>query len=137
MNVAPEPCGSCPYATKTPPGVWAREEYEKLLDYSGEVSPDSIPCLHMFLCHQTHALGQETLCRGWLTVERESLAVRVLLIRKLVTVEQVFANVITPLYASGEEAARAGIAGVLHPGEAACRLMKQLERKLKLSCEDR
>jgi hypothetical protein len=130
LPCAPAPCGSCPYRRDTPPGVWDASEYEKLREYAeGRDYPDGVPHLGIFLCHQTNALGHETVCRGWLTVEQDSLAVRLALCRGEVTPEQVYADPLVPLYATGEEAAIAGLAGVPAPSVKAERVMRQLRRK--------
>jgi hypothetical protein len=130
LPCAPAPCGSCPYRRDTPPGVWDASEYLKLREYAGGVDHrDGVPHLGIFLCHQTHVLGYETVCRGWLTVEQESLAVRLAMCRGDVTPEQVHAEPLVPLYATGEEACAAGLAGVGEPSAAAERVMRQLRRK--------
>lgn len=130
LDCLPVPCTSCPYVRSTPPGIWDRTEYERLREFSPEGG--AVPPLAIFLCHQTHVLGRKTICRGWLSVEAESAAVRLLLIQKKVAPEQVWADVPTTLYASGKEAAAAGIAGVPKPSLAARRMMGRLGRKLGL-----
>jgi hypothetical protein len=112
-----------------PPGVWAAEEYEKLFAFTeGECG---LPALHPFLCHQTPLLGRDTLCRGWLTVEQESVAVRILLAKGQVTWEQVTAPARVALYATSAEAARAGLAGVETPSRSARTVIRRLQRKRK------
>lgn len=130
LPVAPEPCGSCPYRRDVPPGIWAAEEYHKLTRFAGEATPERLPALGTFLCHQTHPLGRETLCRGWLTVERESLAVRLGCIEGRIDPRQVDAPVTALLYDSGAQAAAMGLRGVRRPSGAAKRLIARLARKL-------
>lgn len=125
MACADVPCGSCPYRQDTPPGVWDASEYAKLRQYSDPMNP----LLSVFLCHQTNATGKETVCRGWLSVEQESIAVRLAMIRGAVTPEQVFAPPLVPLYATGEEAAAAGLSAVEEPSPEAVRLSQRLIRK--------
>lgn len=113
LHVAPLPCTTCPYRRDTPPGIWHPDEYAKLPLY------DDRPILAAFLCHQSTATGKPTICRGWLSVHSESPAVRLALILGTVTPEQVYADVPVKLYASGTEAATAGMAGVEHPDASA------------------
>jgi len=131
LELLREPCSSCPYRRDVPAGVWAAEEYEKLRNYADDAEgnvryPEA---LTPFLCHQTHCHGRETLCRGWLAVEKESIAVRLLLILGRVTQEQVDAPVSCPLYSTGEEATAAGLQGVSRPSRRARSLMAKLMRK--------
>lgn len=127
MNCAKHPCSSCPYLASVPPGVWVAEEYQKLTEYSP--ADGGVPKVSIFLCHQTNATGVQTICRGWLTVERDSVAVRLMLIRGQVTVEQVEADAIVPLHPDGVTAALAGLGGVKHPGLRARRMSAQLLKK--------
>lgn len=127
MNCAKVPCSSCPYRKDTPPGVWAAEEYQKLTAFSP--ADGQVPALGIFLCHQTNATGVETICRGWLSVERDSVAVRLALIRGQVTVGQVEAAVGVPLYPDGATAARVGLGGVKRPGLPARRMSARLLKK--------
>lgn len=57
------PCGTCPYRRDVPSGVWAREEYEKLPGYDGEIIDQlQAGALGVFMCHQRDGC----LCGGWL-----------------------------------------------------------------------
>jgi hypothetical protein len=117
------PCNTCPYRTDTPAGIWAPEEYAKLVRY------DSDEVLPPFLCHQTTSTGKETGCRGWLTVHADSVAVRVALVRGQVTVEDRDAGTDVRLYPSGAEAAVAGLRAVLRPGSNAVQAIDRLVAK--------
>lgn len=128
LDVLTAPCSSCPYRCDTPPGVWDTSEYEKLREYK-PANPYVMPATRVFLCHQTNATGRETVCRGWLTVESDSVAVRLAMRRGEVTEEQVYAEPRVLLYASGTEAAEAGLSGVEEPSPAAVRLMGRLLKK--------
>lgn len=121
------PCGSCPYRRDTPPGIWDAAEYERLRDFADK--PNGIPSLGVFLCHQSPFSRSNAVCRGWLSVERESIAVRLALIKGIVTQNQVEAEVRVPLYTTGAEAAAAGLAGVEAPGRAAQRVIRRLIEK--------
>ena len=127
LDCAPAPCGSCPYACKTPAGIWAKEEYLKLIGY--DEKSGNPPPLVVFLCHQTNAIGRETVCRGWLSVHPDCVAVRLAISRGQVTPEQRDAPPLVPLYRSGVEAAMAGLRGVRRPSRAAKRLMGRLLAK--------
>jgi hypothetical protein len=124
MALNPTPCSSCPYRKDCPPGIWAKEEYQKLREFDG--FPGRVAT---FLCHQSSATGILTLCRGWLSVHRDGIAVRVLLAKGEVTESQVYAEPKVELYASGNEAADAGERGIRQPGERAKRMAARLLEK--------
>ena len=118
-EVQPSPCSSCPYRRDTEPGIWAPKEYRKLRTYA-EHPRRLVPNLAAFLCHLAPAAQRPNLlCRGWLSVECHSIAVRILLVREAITPEEVFADVDVPLYETGAEACAAGLAGVENPSPAA------------------
>ena len=121
---APGPCGSCPYRRDVPPGVWHPDEYEKLRGYD-----EGGLALGIFLCHQTNATGRETVCRGWLTVASDSIAVRLGLARGLLTTAMRDALVDVDLYPNGAEAAEAGMAGVDDPTPETRLMISRLIRK--------
>lgn len=141
-DVDKEPCPTCPYRRDTPVGIWHAEEYHKLATYdepdymelrerflAGEpvVQPD--PPLSLFLCHHSTMGRSETLlCRGWLTVARESIAVRIGLMQGKISLEQADAPVRAALYGSGSEARDAGLAGIENPPEATLAAIERLGR---------
>lgn len=130
MHVANSPCTSCPYRKDVPSGVWHKSEYEKLREYDEPPRGSSeIPATALFLCHQTPEIGQQTACRGWLTVHCESVAVRLAVLKGDVTPEQVYAEVKEPLYKSGNEAADAGIKQIKRPGKKARKIVARLAGK--------
>ncbi len=53
-----EPCKTCPYRRDVPPGTWAREEFENLVEQDGQQFG------RIFQCHATKAAPQ--VCGGWL-----------------------------------------------------------------------
>jgi hypothetical protein len=126
--VPASPCTSCPYRRDTPPGVWHPSEYEKLRDYD-DGAPS--PSFATFLCHHTTETGRDTACRGWLSVHCESVAARLAVLKGEVTDAERYAPVKEPLYASGNEAADAGIKGVKRPGRQARKVIERLERTRK------
>jgi uncharacterized protein DUF6283 len=122
---APAPCGSCPYRKDVASGVWAKQEYIKLLDYdkpTGEQPPA------VFLCHQQDA----RLCAGWVAVHdmRESLGLR--LACSLRSIDDADIDSIldyrtdVPLFASGREAALHGLKEVHRPGRKAAKTIATL-----------
>lgn len=126
LRCPPTPCNTCPYRRDTPPGIWDASEYRKLPEYdAGRMA------LSTFHCHQEHATGMPTVCRGWLAVHRfDSIAVRLAVARGLVEPEQVEAPCPVPLYGSGAEACAAGLGAVRRPGRRARRAIAKLARRL-------
>ncbi len=126
LHAAPNPCNTCPYRRDVPAGIWAANEYEKLPQYDG----DAIDMIgSIFHCHQENATGIDTVCRGWLSVHADSVPVRVAVMQGWLTPEQRDAEVNVPLFASGAEACKAGLAGVKTPDEAACLAVEKLAKK--------
>ena len=113
LIVPTKPCESCPYRKDVPRGIWDKSEYEKLRDYDD--GPQGQQSFSAFLCHHSPQIGQDAVCRGWLSVHSESVAVRLMIIKGTVTPEQVYAETPCELYASGNEAADAGIKGIKRP----------------------
>src|SRR5262245_53386882 len=97
MKCRREPCSSCPYRQDVPGGVWDAEEYEKLAGFSAP-----FPALAYFLCHQG-GTEHPQLCRGWLKVERDSVAVRLLLHTGQLTPAERDRPVTVALYPTGAE----------------------------------
>lgn len=125
LECAKEPCSSCPYRKDVLSGLWHPSEYAKLPAYDDGVSWS----LGTFLCHQTNATGRKTVCRGWLTVAADSIAVRIAILKGEVAVEQRDAPVATPLHKSGAAACAAGMRGVRRPGRKARALGDKLLQK--------
>ena len=125
LNVLPVPCSSCPYRLDTPAGVWHPDEYEKLREYDDNSS------LATFLCHQSFEIGKDTVCRGWLSVHCESVAARLAVMRGDVTAEQLYAEVQVALYATGNQAADAGMRGVKRPSKQARKVIRRLSKRRK------
>jgi Family of unknown function (DUF6283) len=116
LAVNKSPCSSCPYRKDTPPAVWDAEEYEKLRTYDDD-SLDT--AFAIFMCHQGPMIGKELVCKGWLNVHPDCIAVRIALSRGKISVEDRDHQTDVPLYASGNEAANAGMKGIRRPGRAA------------------
>lgn len=125
LHCIPEPCSSCPYRRDTPAGVWDKTEYEKLRGYDDNSS------FATFLCHQSREIGKDTACRGWMAVHCESVAVRLAILKGDVTPAQLYADVASPLYKTGNEAADAGIRGVKRPSKKAKHSINRLSKRRK------
>ena len=128
LHVAPRGCSTCPYRRDVPPGIWEREEYEKLRMFDRDVSrmEDPTPALAIFLCHQTPMTGVETLCRGWLSTHRDSVAVRLGVTMNKIDPDLIPDEEESLYYSSGTEACEAGIAHVDDPPPEAVRASSKL-----------
>lgn len=123
LVVPKNPCSSCPYRRDHPSGVWAHNEYEKLRGYADSTE------FAAFHCHQENATGEDTVCRGWLSVECESVAARLAVLDGKVTDEERYAEVTVELYDTGAEAADAGQEAIEEPDPDAVRMVDRLLRK--------
>lgn len=124
MHADKNPCSTCPYRKDTPAGIWDASEYERLPDWDeGNLT------VGVFLCHHSAFKDTDTLCRGWLSVASDSIAVRLAMMDGRLDPDEVFAEVDVPLYATGQEACDAGLAGVEHPDEPAMDAIDRLIRK--------
>lgn len=133
-STRPKPCESCPYKKSTPLGVWAKEEYEKLLTYDGDIAEQIIKGgSAVFLCH--HNEGNEEkpcLCRGWTDTHkaRNLAAIRLsTLCHGSKFPEDVFDDSGVEVYASGQEAHDANLEAVENPKKNAKKVMSYLLKK--------
>jgi len=55
IHINRAPCQSCPYRRDVPSGIWAHEEYEKILDYDNETGHQP---MKVFMCHQAEQVNQ-------------------------------------------------------------------------------
>lgn len=131
LHVAKSPCASCPYRRDVPSGIWHRDEYEKLREYDRDGSDGQIPPIAVFHCHKELDTKVPTVCRGWLTVHSESIAVRFAQITGLIDPMAIYAKVKEKLYRSGNEAADAGEKGIKRPSRAARSMAEKLLRNGK------
>ncbi len=125
---APRPCESCPYRRDVPSGVWAPEEYAKLLDYdklTGEQPTQA------FLCHQQNG----RVCAGWLGCHlkaprgRDLLSLRFLFRSSddwLAMEEILDYKSPVPLFSSSREAAEHGLTEVDNPDYDAARIINKI-----------
>jgi len=139
---APRPCGSCPYRQDVPGGVWAPEEYAKLPDYD---RPTAEQPAGVFLCHQQNG----RVCGGWAAVHgaqgradhsRDSLALRMAGAFGHMTPEAIESTreyvSPVPVWSSGSEALKKGMADVADPTPEAEEIAAKLERRKRLSAAD-
>lgn len=119
---APAPCASCPYRRDAPSGLWAAEEYAKLVRYDADTAGQPP---NLFLCHQTSAGDPRArLCAGWVGCHGDGLlALRLAAARGGIdpdTATEAFRYSTTvALFDSGAAAAAHGIRDIAVPGPAA------------------
>ena len=120
---AKSPCKSCPYRKDVPSGVWAPEEYVKLLSYDGEIMDQMMQGGHaLFMCHQKDGC----LCAGWVGTHG---AEELVALRLHPVAPETFDFVSpVPLFASGAEAAAHGMRDIENPGTKAQKVMDRLLR---------
>ena len=123
IPVNPRPCESCPYRQDCPSGVWDASEYEKLRKFDTSFETG------IFLCHQSTAKGSNLLCRGWLSVHRDSIAVRLGVIRGRIDPKEPYRDPQVALYSNGNEAADAGIKRIANPGKKSRQMIQKLVAK--------
>jgi len=128
-------CSSCPYRRDVPSGVWAADHYHVLKELDcrrtiklpyptkdGIVMLDTPnPSPGTFHCHQSNATGKPTVCRGWLSVERNSIGARLLQMDEMPTEDES-----DFYYSTGTEACEAGLKGIESPSPEARALVEKL-----------
>lgn len=127
----PTPCTTCPYRVDVPSGIWAKEEYEKLVAYD---RPTFEQPPNLFMCHQSN----NSLCTGWVQshANREHafdlLALR-MIDRRKVDVDQVSkvaqSEPMVKLFLTGSGARRHGLKQLAKPGPKAKSAMKRITKK--------
>lgn len=130
LHMAATPCTTCPYRRDTPTGIWSRDEYEKLPAYD-QRDFGGAP-MATFHCHQEPQIGKPTVCRGWLSVHPDCIAVRMAYFSGLITKEMMAEIPVKPdpaLYSSGAQACRAGLKGVKRPGKKAKAAIEKLSKR--------
>lgn len=127
LQVAAAPCKSCPYRCDVPSGVWAREEYDKLPLYDGEMAEQAMRgAFALFHCHQKDGC----LCAGWVGAHGADnlLAMRLNAARIDRSVWEYQSPL--PVFASGREASAHGKRSIRRPGADARRIIGRLSRKM-------
>ncbi|MFI8977182.1 DUF6283 family protein [Nocardia asteroides] len=110
---APRPCTTCPYRRDVEPGIWAPEEYAKLIAYDADGLPGQP--LRVFDCHQHPPGSPKTcLCSGWVACHG---GYNLIVLRLRVMTGKLPAAVFdytTPVevFGSGREAAVHGLRGI-------------------------
>lgn len=127
LHIAHRPCSTCPYDKATPAGIWDASEYRKLRRYDGDIK--DISDLAIFMCHQQNATKIPTVCRGWLLVHPDHVAVRLGIAKGQLNPEKVYAPSTVTCYATGAEACAAGLKGIRKPSKAAKVAIGKLIRK--------
>ena len=121
-EVRPTPCESCPYRRDVPSGVWAPEEYAKLLPFD---RPTAEQPIGGFLCHTAPG----SWCHGWAVVHTTRGNEFDLLALRLQPCRVPAAAV--PLFGSGREAAEHGLRDVKRPKARAVKAVARLLGKSK------
>jgi hypothetical protein len=123
MNeVRKEPCSSCPYRRDVPSGVWAADEYDKLVDYD---KPTGEQPFAAFGCHAT----PEHYCHGWAVVHSNRGHQYDLLALRIYAPGVEIPESAVPLFSSGAEAAEHGKADIEGPSVEAKAVAGRLIRK--------
>jgi len=122
----PNPCGSCPYRRDVPSGIWAAEEYDKLVTYDGEIHEQALNgATAAFGCHQADG----SLCAGWVGHrERPSdlLAVRLGVLNGTIDHEVYDYRTRVPLFETGAQAALHGKQGLAAPDYRARSMVRKV-----------
>jgi hypothetical protein len=126
-HVRRNPCPSCPYRRACPSGIWDASEYDKLINYDGEIGEQvAAGALGLFSCHSTPA----DLCAGWAGHRDplDLLAVRLGLADGRVDPSIVDYRTDVELWRSGAEAAAHGLRDLDAPGRAAREAVRKIMR---------
>jgi hypothetical protein len=127
LTCAARPCASCPYRKDVPSGVWAPDEYDKLVAYDGEMIEQLVNgAIGVFMCHQRDG----HLCAGWVAAHGPHDLLGLRLSHK-VAPEVFDYETDIPVFSSGAEAREHGMADIEIPGKKARRLMDSLVKKGK------
>lgn len=127
LDCGKAPCKSCPYRKDVPSGVWAKNEYDKLPGYDGNIIEQIPHGTALFYCHQQDG----KLCAGWLGAHgpHNLLAVRLAALSNRVS--DAVLNYVSPVpvFSTGKEAAAHGKRAIRRPNNRAKAMVQQLLRK--------
>lgn len=131
MRLLADPCSSCPYRADHPSGVWSVDDYEKLTRFAEPPDGGLPDALSVFLCHHSRlGFREETACKGWATVESDSIAMRLALARETLDPTDVFDTPPTvAVFESGARAAENGMRDIDHPRRAALKMAANIRTK--------
>ena len=128
-EILPGPCIACPYRKDVASGVWAAEEYDKLIEFD---APTAEQPLAVFACHA----APENLCHGWAVCHSNRGNEYQLLSLRMRGRGLKIPEAAVPLFASGTEAAVHGKKAIKRPGKKAKVTMDKLLKKHKrLRCK--
>lgn len=122
---AARPCGSRPYRTDVPSGIWHPDEYDRLPAYDNDTAHQPMA---LFMCHQVDG----RLCAGWVGCHDMDNSLAVLVAAMTGTLPddtvQAVLDYTTPtsLFPTGQAAADHGRADVDHPSPAAVRAITKI-----------
>lgn len=122
---AKNPCGTCPYRTDVPSGVWDPSEYAKLPPYDADTMGQPYG---LFLCHQVNG----HVCGGWAACHdmTHSLALRLAEGNGTITPETADAILDyrspVPIFPTGQAAADHGAADCEDPSPDAERAIDKI-----------
>lgn len=121
------PCGSCPYRTDVPAGIWDASEYEKLPAYDGAIFDQlASGATALFFCHQQDG----KLCAGWVASHNKTANLAMRLNSRSLDDSVWDYDSPVPVFASGAEAAEHGLSGVEDPDNRARVAIAKLTRKI-------
>ena len=123
LKAPPIPCGSCPYRTDVPSGIWHPDEYAKLVEYDNETHAQPFA---VFMCHQRDG----NLCGGWLACHDKDNLLALRIARVDPSVFDYVSPV--PVFKSGREAAEHGMRDVSGPSPKAEKMISGLIRKRRI-----
>lgn len=125
LTCARSPCSSCPYRRDVPSGVWAANEYEKLIEYD---APMPFQPTARFDCHQRDG----KLCAGWVASHgaHNLFALRLLAIHDRLDPIVYNYETDTPVFKSGTQAAQHGMKRISNPPRKAHALIRRLKGKI-------
>jgi uncharacterized protein DUF6283 len=123
--VRKQACAACPYRRDVPSGVWAADEYDKLIAYD---EPTFGQPVAVFKCHAT----PEFYCHGWAVVHSNRGSAYDLLALRLASLRDGYVDIpseSTPLFASGTEAAEHGKRDIDNMSDAAIETAERLKER--------
>lgn len=128
VGPAATPCISCPYRRDVPSGIWAVEEYQKLIAYD---APTWEQPTGLFLCHQQDG----RICAGWAGCHDGDhlLALRMAahwrtMTRRAIQETRDYVSPV-PLWDCGRDAACHGVVSLRHPSRWARHLIRRIMAK--------